>query len=56
MKFVSYTKSDTAYTFIGENGEKMIVPVKDIILVDDNSGAIAVKNTASRCVLGYLNK
>ena len=54
MQFISYTKSDTAYTFIGKDGEKLIVPIGDVILVDDNSGAIAVKNTASRCVLGYV--
>lgn len=56
MQFISYTKSDTAYTFIGKDGEKLIVPIGDVILVDDNSGAIAVKNTASRCVLGYVLK
>lgn len=56
MQFISYTKSDTAYTFIGKDGEKVIVPIGDVILVDDNSGAISVKNTASRCVLGYILK
>lgn len=56
MKFISYTKGDTYYEFIGENGEKYIIPSVDVILVDDESGAIVVKNTASRCVIGYLNK
>ena len=56
MKFISFTKTDTYYEFIGENNEKVIVPINAVILVDDESGAIAVKNTASRCVIGYLIK
>lgn len=54
MRFISYTKGDSYYEFNGENGEKLIVPSQDIILVDDESGAIAIKNTATRCVLGYI--
>lgn len=56
MIFTSFSKDDNSYTFNGQNGEKMIVPICDIILVDDESGAITVKNTASRCVLGYFYK
>lgn len=56
MKFISYTATDTYYEFIGENNEKVLVPSVDIILVDDESGAIAVKNTASRCTIGYVLK
>lgn len=56
MKFISYTATDSYYEFTGENGEKVLVPSVDIILVDDESGAIAVKNTASRCTLGYILK
>lgn len=56
MKFTSYTKTDTYYEFVGENGEKMIVPSVDVILIDDESGAISVKNTASRKTIGYMIK
>lgn len=56
MKFTSYTKTDTYYEFIGENGEKVIIPAVDVILVDDESGAVTVKNIASRCVVGYYLK
>ena len=56
MRFVSYTKTDTYYEFVGEKGEKYIVPATDVVMIDDESGAISVKNTASRCTIGYLIK
>lgn len=56
MRFIDYTKTDTYYEFIGEGGEKVLIPSVNVILVDDESGAIAVKNTASRCTIGYLIK
>lgn len=56
MIFVSYTKTDTYYEFIGENGQKLIYPVSSIILTDDESCFIAVKNTASRQTIGLLRK
>jgi hypothetical protein len=56
MIFTSYTKTDSYYEFVGSNGEKYIIPSTDVILVDDESGAIAVKNTASRCTIGLLPK
>ena len=54
MRFISYTKGDAFYEFNGENGEKLIVPSQNVILVDDESGAIAIKNTASRKTIGLL--
>lgn len=56
MRFISYTKTDTYYEFVGENGEKYLIPTTNIVLVDDESGAISVKNTASRCTIGFLIK
>lgn len=56
MIFVSYTKTDTYYEFVGDNGQKLIYPVSSIILTDDESGFIAVKNTASRQTIGLLKK
>lgn len=54
MQFVSYTKTDNYYEFISEDGVKYIIPSVDVILVDDESGALSVKNTASRCTIGYI--
>lgn len=54
MKFISYTKTDAYYEFVGENGEKYIVPSTDVVLVDDESGAVSVKNTASRKTIGHI--
>ena len=56
MIFVSYTKTDTYYEFVGEDGQKLIYPVNTIILTDDESGFIAVKNTASRQTIGLIAK
>lgn len=56
MIFVSYTKTSTYYEFVGENGQKLIYPVSSIILTDDESGFIALKNTASRQTIGLLKK
>lgn len=56
MIFTTYNQTDTYYEFIGENGQKLIYPVSSIILTDDESGFIAVKNTASRQTIGLLAK
>lgn len=55
MIFVSYTATDAYYEFIGVNNEKVLVPSVDVILVDEGD-SISVKNTASRCTIGYLVK
>lgn len=56
MIFVSYTKTDTYYEFVGENGDKLIMPATDVILVDDETGMLAIKSTASRQTLGLYRK
>lgn len=56
MIFNSYTKTDTYYEFNGENGIKLIAPTKSIILVDDESGALTIKSTTSRCTIGLVPK
>ena len=54
MIFTNYTKTDTYYHFTTNDGKELLVPVESVILVDDESGAIAVKNTASRCNVGLI--
>lgn len=56
MIFTDYTKTDTYYEFVGENGQKLIYPINTIILTDDESGFIAVKITASRQTIGLIKK
>lgn len=56
MRFISYTSTDTYYEFVGENGEHYIVPATNVIMIDDESGAISVKLTGSRNTIGYLLK
>lgn len=53
MIYTSYTKTDAYYEFVGSEG-KLIMPASDVILVDDESGMLAIKNTASRCTVGLL--
>lgn len=56
MRFISYTATDTYYEFIGENGEKYIIPATDVVLVDDESNLLSIKNTASRKTIGTVPK
>ena len=54
-KIISYTKSDLVYEFIGANGEKLIMPIDAVILVDEGD-SISIKNTASRKTIGVYTK
>ena len=54
MIYTAMTKTDSYYEFVAENGEKLIMPTSDVILVDDESGMKAIKSTASRQTLGLL--
>ena len=55
MIFTSMTKTDAYYEFSGSEG-KLIMPRTDVVLVNDDSGMIAIKNTASRCTVGLLKQ
>lgn len=48
-------KTDSYYEFSGSEG-KLIMPATEVILTDDESGMIAIKNTASRCTIGLLKQ
>lgn len=56
MIFTNCVKTDSYYEFTGENNEKLLYPISAIIMTDDESGFIAVKNTASRQTVGLLRK
>lgn len=56
IKYVSYTKDDSNYTFVDENGGKFITPVGSIMLVDDKSGLISVKGIATRKTIAIVQK
>lgn len=55
MIYDSYTKTDDYYEFI-KGEEHLIIPSANIILVDDESGMIAIKATATRQTLGLVRK
>lgn len=55
MRFISYTKKDAYYEFVGEDNKKYLIPSADVILVGEGD-SISVKNTASRATIGYLVK
>ena len=48
---LNYTLADSVYTFDFGNGKKVLYPVSSVILVDDNSGLLSVKATATRKTL-----
>lgn len=54
--FNSYTLENDCYTFVAENGDIVMMPAATTILVDDNSGVVSIKNTASRKTVGLLKK
>lgn len=56
MTFASYTKGDTYYEFVGSNGEKMITPINDVILIDDGSNLLSIKLIATRKTIGLVPK
>ena len=56
MVFQSYTKTDDYYEFVASDGLKLLVPVSSIILVDDESGALAIKTIGSRSTIGIVPK
>ena len=55
MIFTNFIKTDKYYEFTTADGIKLLAPVDSIILVDDESGAIAVKTVASRKQIGLIN-
>lgn len=56
MRFNTYSKTDTYYEFLGDDGYKMIIPTTDVVLINDESGVLTIKNTATRCIIGYVPK
>jgi len=55
MIYTGYAQTDAYFEFTGSEG-KLIMPATDVILTDDESGMIAIKNTASRCTIGLLKQ
>lgn len=56
MRFNTMTKTDTYYEFVGDNGLKLIMPLGNVILVDDNSGLISIKLVSTRKTIGTVRK
>ena len=51
----SYIEKETCYEFINDN-DKVIMPKTAVILIDDESGMIAVKGSTSRKTLLLVRK
>lgn len=56
MRYTSYTSTDSYYEFTDSNGNKTLMPATSVILVDDESNLLSIKNTASRKVIGTVPK
>ena len=55
MIFTSFVQTDSYYEFSNDT-VNYIIPVSDVILIDDESGFLAVKLIASRKTIGLLKK
>ena len=56
MRYTSYTSTDSYYEFTDSNGNKTLMPATSVILVDDESNLLSIKNTASIKVIGTVPK
>ena len=54
MQYTSYTSTDSYYEFTDSNGNKTLMPTTSVILVDDESGLLSIKNTATRKTIGTV--
>lgn len=55
--FSSYTVNSDFYEFVKEDGSgKVLMPFYSVILVDDDSGFISVKLTATRKTVGLVRQ
>ena len=52
--FNSINNTGTYVELTTENNEKYVIPNDDVIFVNDNSGMVSVKNTASRKTIGLI--
>lgn len=56
MKIYTIIEQNDKYIKLSSANEITIIPIVDVILVDDNSGYISIKNTASRKTIGLIKK
>lgn len=56
MQYTGYTKEDNYYEFVDANGNKTLMPVDKVIIVDDESGLLSIKLIATRKTIGYVHK
>lgn len=54
--FTSINKEKAFTRLETKNGEIYVIPNDDIVFVDDESGLVSVKNTASRKTVGVIRK
>lgn len=56
MIYTGYTESDNYYELTGENGEVLLVPKANTIVVDDESDVLSIKGIASRQTIALVRK
>lgn len=54
--FNSINKQESYVELTTKDGEKHIIPANSIIYVEDGSGMVSIKNTASRKTIGLIPK
>lgn len=55
MIYDSYTTDGKCFDFV-KGSEHLVIPSQAVILVDDESGMLAVKNPASRATVALVRK
>lgn len=56
MIYTNYTENENYYELTGENGEVLLVPRANTIIVDDESGVLSIKGIASRQTIALVRK
>lgn len=56
MIYTGYTENENYYELSGENGEVLLVPKANTIVVDDDSNVLSIKGIASRQTIALVRK
>lgn len=56
MIYSQINKMEGYYELVADNGEKMLIPSTNVIIVNDESGMLSIKNTASRCTVALVKE
>ena len=56
MIYSNLNENENYYELAGDNGEVLLMPRANTIIIDDNSGVLSIKGTASRQTTALVRK